>query len=96
MTKSELCLQCLKCCKQISFMVPASGEALAYYKVRRIKVRLIPLSSEMWVTVPYVCPHLTDKGCDIYEDRPLACSVFDGLKQETTRDFCLWKELKND
>ena len=97
MTKSELCLRCMKCCEVVSFEVTPSATSLEFYKARGAKIKLITSGSPlMIVSFPYPCPHLTPKGCDIYEHRPLACKAFDGSKSLTSRDYCLWKESTDD
>lgn len=93
MTKSELCLKCMACCKMLSFEVHATGGALEFYKARGAIIRLILNSKEyMFVSIPHVCPKLTKSGCSIYENRPYACKVFDGSKFPTTKDVCLWNK----
>jgi len=42
---------------------------------------------------PLPCPHLTDKGCSIYERRPQACRTYDGRLE---REDCLWHTLSNN
>ena len=42
------------------------------------------------VSFPHICPHLTERGCNIYDNRPLACKLFDGRKHIVSNDFCEW------
>jgi Fe-S-cluster containining protein len=92
MTKSELCLKCMKCCTFLTFEVPALGTTLEFYKARGVKIQLGITKRTMIVNIPHVCSKLTEKGCSIYKDRPEACKVFDGSTSITTKHLCLWNK----
>lgn len=90
MTKSELCLQCLRCCKHLRFEFPVW--AFTMYHVEFYTARGCTISKEgdvVYVLVPHTCRHLTPMGCSIYEERPKICRDYDG-RDDPTVD-CLWR-----
>lgn len=94
MTKSELCLQCMKCCTFLSFEVENATGTLEFYRARGIKLQLFAQFNppKVFVSIPHKCPKLTHKGCSIYEKRPYQCRIFDGSTSLTTKNLCLWNE----
>ena len=91
MTKSELCLMCMACCKVLSFEIPVHPETLDFYGSRGVKIiytDVTPLKAI--VVIPHVCSKLTSTGCSIYKTRPLSCQVFNGRKSPAVKDVCLW------
>ena len=92
--KSELCLKCMECCKELVFMVQASAETVEFYKARKLPITMLPGKSFVLITVPHVCDKLTTKGCGIYANRPLACKAFNGSTHPATKDICLWNKEK--
>ena len=86
----KLCLKCMECCKVIGFIVPMSIGAAHFYKVRGWKIKINKNGSYALVYKEEVCPQLTDKGCKIYDTRPLACQLFDGRKDPVKIVNCLW------
>ena len=76
-TKSELCLECLECCKFVRIPVLHMTDDLGEF----FKARGISLSHEsgmLFAIIRHICPWLTPKGCKIYEDRPNICREYDG------------------
>ena len=96
MTKSELCLKCMACCKILSFELPASS--YDFYHARGVKIIFVPPHfNKIVICVPHICERLTPQGCGIYKRRPTACSGFDGRLSWAVKDVCLWgKENLND
>lgn len=106
--KQELCISCQECCKVVVFIVPqitatdkpafVSGSSVRrveeFYTARGFRVhRGKSLTDEILIEVPSVCPHLTEGGCDIYERRPKACRLFDGLRDTVLSKRCRWRDL---
>ena len=89
MTENEkLCLKCQLCCKILHFCIAPDVLNIAFFAARGLKV--IPISGVgIFVEVPHVCKNLTAFGCADYENRPVACRVFDGTN-ELIKDRCLW------
>ena len=92
--KSQLCLECMECCKilKIPHREFPTLSIRAFYEVRGCTILLE--RGIFYIIVPYFCPHLTPKGCDIYEDRPQDCKNYDGRDDSAVN--CKWKELNND
>lgn len=89
--KSELCLKCLKCCSYIG--VVSSGNPNNFFERNFYKVRgceTLVKNNKLIVIMPFKCPHLTEKGCDIYDRRPLICKEYDGREDPFMKDKCLW------
>ena len=92
--KSELCLECLECCKSLTFMFGSekrdavSKMTMEFYATRGCTVHNI--EEMFFVEVPNKCPHLSAFGCAIYAERPMACRLYDGRKHPVIRQRCLW------
>lgn len=98
--KSELCLTCGNCCKQMLVHFPAPrdfsrwGSVFRWMEARGVKRAPqydTPYAFGGVIDMP--CPHLQpDNRCGIYETRPTVCREFDGL-----RDWdgdCAWKGVE--
>jgi len=96
-TKEELCLKCMECCKAMTFPFTISNTPGVLNRVTQFFLvrgcRVIHDGRLVYVKVPYPCPHLSDKGCLIYEARPEACRIYNGQKDPGMEGKCLWKEL---
>ena len=90
--KSELCLQCLECCKILLFKVTGDRLTVAFYKARVFKVH--KLDDLCIVEIPEACIHLTSFGCKIYPVRPEACRGYDGSTHPIMKTKCLWAKEK--
>ncbi len=90
--QQEDCIKCQLCCKALVFRIAPSKTSLEFYRARGLKIHKDGswLADDYFVEVPHVCPHLTNNGCDIYENRPLACQAFDGKRNVATKEKCLW------
>jgi Fe-S-cluster containining protein len=89
--KSELCLKCLECCKWIgvvSAIDPNNYFERSFYEIRGCKTFV--KDGHLIVIIPFKCHHLTEKGCDIYEKRPLYCKEYDGREDPFMKSKCLW------
>ena len=92
----------MKCCKVALIPVTKelpygyhrffSPDAMAFWKTRGCKP-YVSADERPWMACYFPCPHLTDKGCDIYENRPHHCRTYDGRKDPYLADVCLWKDL---
>lgn len=94
MREQLLCLECQKCCKVIVFPTNYKDEpdVRHFYETRGMKVRW----DDRWgllIMVDHQCPHLTERGCNIYSKRPDVCRRYDGRKDPFMADECAWKEL---
>jgi len=81
----------MECCKV--FYVPtrvSSKDQKRFYELRGCKVK--NFKGSQVVVVPLPCPHLTLKGCDIYDTRPQVCREYDGREDPLMMDKCLWKK----
>lgn len=94
--KQRLCLECQKCCKSVGVYTHpdlydgSAKEVIAFYEMRGFTVQKD--GGALLITMPFPCPHLTPEGCAIYEKRPRACRMYNGIE-----DFgkeCLWSRLK--
>ena len=71
--------------------ISTSPVEVALYQARGLE--LFYTGKDILVLVPSVCQHLTEQGCDIYENRPLACKVYDARNSLTIGPKCLWNML---
>lgn len=88
----ELCLKCMECCKGLAFSTPFKDDnplAIEFYKARGCGIH--SADGNLMVSINIDCPNLTSFGCRIYEERPIACRIFDGRKHIVTKDKCLLK-----
>jgi Fe-S-cluster containining protein len=90
-TKSELCLECLACCRVVKIPI---GEGfihdVAWEFCNARGFEIILEGGVNFVVIPHVCQHLGDDGCKIYEDRPVSCRRYDGRTDSAVN--CLWGE----
>ena len=89
--RSRLCLKCLKCCHMIVFPTQYSqfdSFARELYETRGWKIR--PYKGFLWMYKEETCQHLTSEGCAVYENRPSACKIYNGMADPIMRDECLW------
>lgn len=95
--KQALCLTCLKCCKIIAFptIYNPSREVTQFYEMRGWKTHYDKQRDILFIYGEQVCPHLTDKGCDIYLSRPAACVQYDGRHDGILHDECAWNKLSH-
>jgi Fe-S-cluster containining protein len=72
------CGACTECCRtgQGLFLHPDQGDDVASYQVRQVADGAFVLAT----TQEGACVYLGDKGCTIYERRPLICRTFDCRK----------------
>jgi len=88
--EQRVCVGCQECCCYLTFIV---GEDIinAYckvYEARGCTMKRIEGSIRFSLRVPSVCPHLTEYGCDIYEERPQHCRDYDGTLDPFMQDLC--------
>jgi Fe-S-cluster containining protein len=92
--KQRLCLQCLKCCKHIWIHTAFANDclgAIEFYEARGFEIEPSD-KGVLVIKMKHSCPHLTDKGCGIYEKRPYICKLYDGRKDHPD---CKWHQLSN-
>lgn len=92
-TKSELCLECLKCCREIGWYVNSRDLHMIHFYGTRGCEMFDDGNGSVLVTMPAVCKQLTDKGCGVYKDRPLVCRTYDGRNDPKLKGECLWNLL---
>lgn len=96
--KSELCLQCHRCCKHLPISLGNNPEMevfqhiMEYYKAHGCDTMVFGKS--VIISIPHVCQHLTEKGCAIYDKRPTVCREYDGRKDPRMYKECLWARWK--
>ena len=77
----------MECCGTLvvpnSYRDPALAEL---YEARGVEY----YDYNRFLIIPSICKHLTHKGCDIYNDRPLACRMYDGRMLPFMKDKCKW------
>ena len=94
-TNSELCLECLECCKVVVVPAPNVAPLWLYEEWAAIRnVKIVKVDKDVvWMTLPYPCPHLTDKGCAIYDVRPTVCRIYNPKRDDPAlSDICKWED----
>jgi len=94
--KSAVCLQCLECCRYVSFSLPLAGDLKIYEEFCRVRdLELVAVKKGVvYIRVEKHCKYLTVAGCRIYDQRPMACRMYDGRKDAAMADKCMWKEIE--
>lgn len=95
--REDLCLQCMECCKIIAVQAPYcidNKDFVEFYHTRGCAI--IATKSLPVIVIENKCPHLTDKGCDIYNRRPEWCRMYDGRIDPVLRHVCLWGKGKEN
>jgi hypothetical protein len=92
--KSALCLQCHACCKQLPMSIKYDPESPAFQAISEFFTthgcEAMMVHGVYVISVPHICQHLTESGCDIYESRPTVCRDYDGRKDPRLLNKCLW------
>ena len=90
--KQDLCLACLKCCKELWKHTVFANDSLGSIEFFEARGHVVEPSPQgvLVIKLKEECPHLTEKGCDIYENRPYVCKIYDGRKDHPE---CLWHTL---
>ena len=84
------CLDCLECCKNISYEIEMKGPLRLYEEfatVRGLKISKV-VGNRVYILIPLACPHLTNEGCEIYEFRPEVCRIYDGRRDPALKEKC--------
>jgi len=96
--KQQLCIECRKCCEKVGVYTDPyiyemdEREVIDFYKARGATVT--KSDGELFIVFDLPCPHLSEKGCDIYQKRPKICRIYSG--QHEFGDECLWSTLSKD
>jgi Fe-S-cluster containining protein len=88
--KSDLCIKCQYCCTAV-YIPLAKGTNLELYIARGFQI-LFRGADPFIILEDMPCQHLTNKGCNIYNIRPLVCSLYDGRKDLFFPEKCLWSK----
>jgi len=92
--KQKLCLSCLECCKTLATPFDyyrLSDEDIKFYKMRG--AQFFTTNKGPFMVLNFSCPHLTENGCSIYEERPRICKEYDGREIPFMKGKCKWYEL---
>lgn len=93
--KSKLCLECMECCKILTFPIKYDLETTSFYLARGMQLHYEHRYDVFVVEVPHICEQLDEeKGCMIYKDRPDACKHFDGRNYAATEGRCKWPKVE--
>lgn len=90
--KQQLCIECQKCCTKVGVYTDPSiyelseRDVIQFYEARGAAVSRS--DDHLFIVFDVPCPHLTLKGCDIYDKRPRICRIYSG--QEEFGSECLW------
>jgi len=75
--QQKKCLECRECCEYVEFPVTMLNmDVIEYFLLRGEQMYINPNNGVLMVRCYHPCVHLTDKGCDIYENRPITCRAF--------------------
>jgi len=78
------CKRCGECCRYINVEIPKDYNIDLLFLAAR-KIKIIRTKSGLILSIPSICPHLTENNlCRIYDNRPQACRRF---PLETNEDF---------
>ena len=84
----------MECCKQIKIPVlDPNPQAVEFYQARGFTIHYE--YPTCFIVIDIKCPHLTNKGCDIYDSRPIICREYDGRLDPFVADRCKWVEWEN-
>jgi len=87
---NNICLECLECCKNISFDLEIKGSYYLYEQfaaIRNIKIITVK-DNRVYFLLYHPCPQLTDEGCKIYIKRPEVCRIYDGRLDPALAKIC--------
>lgn len=90
---SYFCKKCQACCKYIEIPTPLPWDDETfrdYLTTRNFEIKKGDVGN-IEVVIYQPCSHLTESGCDVYEDRPSVCRMTNGL--EACASKCAWSVL---
>ena len=106
--KSELCLQCGKCCMAMTFfggeVDDESRDEIYWMELHGLKIDYVNEegTAEYYFTIPQRCNMLQERAgasgsteytCGVYETRPQMCRDYDGsMEGPLGVADCLWRE----
>lgn len=95
---TELCTECQGlCCKLTIRRIPVTDldtRNAEFFRARCVDQKLI--GQTMYYFLNQQCPHITDTGCELKDDKPEICKEFPPYKDEDWFHFCpLSKKLYN-
>lgn len=106
--KSELCLQCGKCCMSMTFfggeVDDGARDEIYWMELHGLKIDYVGErgGTEYYFTIPQRCNQLqerkgvsgsTEYVCGVYETRPRMCRDYDGsIEGPLGVGDCLWRE----
>jgi len=91
--QQEACLDCQECCEAIEFPTSmVDNKVMEFYIAYGIDF-YITKAGVVIFRMNHPCPHITETGCDIYDDRPDVCKEFmcstgDGSIKELKKKAC--------
>ena len=98
--KSFICLNCLECCHWLSIQTnmkdihPQMESYKFHVEARGMLVTKLK-GRGIFFSMQHDCPHfVSEKGCSIYEKRPLSCRHYDGRMDFLMKDVCRWNILE--
>ena len=88
---TEVCKKCGGfCCKYslrvVSLLEELRQKDLDFLEVKSIDKKII--GNSIYFVLNQMCPHLTEEGCDLGEDRPDICKEFPPKKDDDWYHFC--------
>lgn len=80
----DMCRACQWCCHHLTIPVAYADDE--FFSARGHQTCRRETGDEVLIKVP--CQHITDSGCAIYEDRPLACILFPWESHPLIKEHC--------
>jgi Fe-S-cluster containining protein len=94
--KQQLCVDCRKCCGYVGVYTDptiyelSEKEVIHFYEARGATVTRD--GEHLFIVFKLPCPHITPKGCAIYNKRPKICKIYSGLEEFGKE--CLWSSIE--
>lgn len=89
---SKICVACQRCCKEVHVqtgILMNDEESVEFYRARGFITE--NRNGKVYLRMNVPCPSLTEKGCGIYEKRPVVCRVYTG---ESLGDICPLNKIR--
>lgn len=83
--KSKICLECMACCQNIGFI--SSGPIADFMETWGYEMKELA-NGEFAAILHHPCQYITDKGCSIYDLRPLFCRGYWACQDPALSHLC--------
>jgi len=89
--KQKICMECQACCKYIGYLCGPTPQEANFLAAWGYELTPVAGTGKLTATIYHPCQHITDKGCDIYDTRPIFCREYYACDDPALAHLCKLK-----